>query len=740
MSKHHRNRRGDDSQLHLFVGSNHEINSSISRLKDIPPLSDTSQTREEIVEPRKSFSGAMGGPSTARGVRYQLDYAIVQALKGISRTLSSLKDLTIGLEPRTAYAHGIDGWDILIAPPGLLIEVKLRPNSDDILGWLERVKRNTSMAGGREYRLVYGSVGTPLLTSLLQMTRLALEVGTDGIKFKELLLREGGRDFQRVLSTIGDRYLEILAKLSLHNVPPTSLEDTIEVLARQIAGQTGGRRLIHFLHTKFSDAMGLRLSLSVNQLVNEANSQGITLQPPPEIDVEDLSREAAAALFVLDCCPAPIPLEVLARGVRAEPAQLTVELEFLQREQVLTLKDELCFLTPRPVKPKHPEGATFAAATLDFLIDYVRGRPISVDLEPQLRNIKELAQSCLKAQPKTVAGIFSRLDKILKDLGDKHAVLEIANLSVEACRIASPRTDAEVNNEARALICGRSWVYQRVGRLHEAVAAAERSLQLAKDAGLDATLAFAIKCSGRLCRMEAERLPQGSKAREEKIAQSIAHLKEAIDKFGSLLAFGKEHPEVGDCYSLLGRTLLVAGLPVEANRMVRIAYRKVREGTKDHLDLLLLSAELDGKDHRESAGHLFEEAVRLCSTRFPDNSEMRARALLGRGQYRLNWGDKRGAIEDLKAAAEIWSSLGEQEMAARAKWEEIMYSEMLPRRSLELLEKQNLSPLVKVRVAEIYAREKVPSALSNRAEPSENYWREVIVNAKKALALELNEW
>jgi hypothetical protein len=50
------------------------------------------------------------------------------------------------------------------------------------------------------------------------------------------------------------------------------------------------------------------------------------------------------------------------------------------------------------------------------------------------------------------------LDKFLKDVGDKHLILEAADLSISAAKRA-PREEEIVKFEAKTLICGRSYGY-----------------------------------------------------------------------------------------------------------------------------------------------------------------------------------------------------------------------------------------------------------------------------------------
>ena len=114
-----------------------------------------------------------------------------------------------------------------------------------------------------------------------------------------------------------------------------------------------------------------------------------------------------------------------------------------------------------------------------------------------------LAKLCQSEDPELVSALFWKLDKLLKRTGNKRLVLEVANLSLAAAR-RPPRTEAKTKGKAVALICGRAWVYQRIGRLGKAREDGERSLKIGEDVGWLRNSAFCLKCLGRLYRMEAE--------------------------------------------------------------------------------------------------------------------------------------------------------------------------------------------------------------------------------------------
>jgi hypothetical protein len=135
-----------------------------------------------------------------------------------------------------------------------------------------------------------------------------------------------------------------------------------------------------------------------------------------------------------------------------------------------------------------------------------------------------LARRCKDARPTTVTGLFNAVDRELKRRGNKHKVLEAANLTIEATG-HNCRTDEDVRRKAKALICGRSWVLQRIGRLDEAMADAKKSLNFGQRIGWDRNTAFCNKCIGRIYRRQAEKVADAQK-KADLINKSIESLKD----------------------------------------------------------------------------------------------------------------------------------------------------------------------------------------------------------------------
>jgi len=299
-----------------------------------------------------------------------------------------------------------------------------------------------------------------------------------------------------------------------------------------------------------------------------------------------------------------------------------------------------------------------------------------------------------------------------------------------------------VEGEAQALICGRSWVFQRIGRLTEALIEAEKSLQLGEDIGWERNTVYCKKCMGRLYRMMAEQ-EHDMQQRAAWLAASVACIQEAIQRFTQMPEFGALHPEVGDCYSLLGRTYLVAGLAQEASHAVREAYRLITDDrSKDYLDLVILHADMEAMwGEKTAAERYYEQALALAHSDHPEISEMRARAYYQRGRNREALRRQPAAIQDFLTAAEIWRSLGEHTAAAEAQWRAMRLGEDLPQSTLQRLEREQAT----VRIRAITFHKQRLAAIAGprrprREAPSREYWEQLIKDAKQQSALEVVEW
>jgi tetratricopeptide (TPR) repeat protein len=395
-----------------------------------------------------------------------------------------------------------------------------------------------------------------------------------------------------------------------------------------------------------------------------------------------------------------------------------------------------------PMSAVHP--AELFSRALDALLDHVDPNPTCPQSMTQVQNCIRLARACAADRPKSTARVFLTLHKALKRLGDKRQILEVARLSIEAARRVGPdRPEGFVKYEAQALICGESWVYQRIARLADALGAAQKSLQLGEDIRWWRNTTFCRKCIGRLLRMHAESsLDPHEKA--QTLSQSVSSLQDAIERFGSTEDGGPNYPEAGDCWSLLGRTYLVMG----ELAMAEVAVREARElltnpAEKDYLDLLILRGELAAaRGDRQEAEDVFSEALGVSVRGDAERTEMRARAFFQRARSRQAGRQRDAAIADYRHAAAIWRELGERDREAEAEWQVILLTEPP---SSEVLARLG-SETFPVRVLVIQQRREELSQLSasyrgRRGQaPGPQYWERLIAKAHEIDARQHIDW
>jgi tetratricopeptide (TPR) repeat protein len=689
----------------------------------------------------RGVPGAVGGPSTGRGMNYQIDYAVLKAIDLIARYLCAPhKGWAIRIEPRAGRHAAATQWDLGIDPPGSLVEAKLNPTRADILDWLGRLALAASSPGG-QFVLVYSKGGGTLLQSLEKLIRNAREAAGDAQKFTDLLSMENIPEASLLLGKIGIAPHLALARAEIKFLPEAVLEESTQERARFLASVAGTTRLLDLLFHKFSKAVPNRVTFPVRELVDEIKGQGIPLNAPPTVDPADLPRPAAASLVMLQACPAGVPLEVMACATSHPADELREQLNALEKEEVLTARGDVWSVRPLPAKVNLEGAQDVLARALEALLGYVAAHKHESGGLGQVRNVIALGKLCVVSHPAVVQKAYKPLEKALKRKGDKHLVLEVAGLVVEAAR-RSGRADDEVRAEAHALICGQSWVYQRIDRLVEARAFAEKSLELGERVRWDRNTAFCKKCIGRLQRMEAEKRVLGPE-RDRLLAESVASLQDALQRFRAHGEFGPSHPEVGECHSLLGRTHLAAGRIADAKVCVEAASALLLDpNAKDYMDLAILKGDLAAAEgDRERADEWYQQALGVVEPGDAERSEIQARALYRRGLNRAAGGQTGAAIHDLEEASDIWRALGEHRAAAAPAWEAIRLSTPLPGALGQILEPEPLP--VRVAAVEIYKKklsacgEKPPQALAN---PPPESCAQIIAEAKEWVAINVIAW
>ena len=443
-------------------------------------------------------------------------------------------------------------------------------------------------------------------------------------------------------------------------------------------------------------------------------------------------RDAVALLGV---CPDPLPIDVLARAGRQTIGDLANDLIRLVDKNHVAIEDGFARLQDRSVAGVPSPSGEVLGVALEVLLDFIKRHHREPIARHELMNAVTLARAAdavrFSAQ---VSRAFTVLHPLLKARGDKRLVLDLARRSIEASK-APTRGTEQAQDEAVALVCGVSWVYQRTGRLEESRIEAERSLQLGIDIGWDRNTAFCKKCLGRLKRMEAE-VCEDNDRRKTLLRESEELLHDAVARFSTLAI----ETEVGDCYSLLARTYLVANQIQEAKEAIRQAEARLLEsGTKDYLDLQIVKGDLMLHTNRRSAEDFYTDVLAEAPGDDAQKSEIFARAYLHRGRVRAALGAAKASIEDFRKAAEIWDALDDPS-ADLANWEIEKSANWLDKDALGVIGREPVA--IRVRVAQM-VRERVaarPTATAKRPKLPEQYLRDLVRQAKEKVAIERPDW
>jgi len=395
---------------------------------------------------------------------------------------------------------------------------------------------------------------------------------------------------------------------------------------------------------------------------------------------------------------------------------------------------------PAPIA--HDDQFSILAQCIAALLRYVKSNGAHSDIFEQIENVIGLAHQCEQSNPVAAASVFGPLDKLLKRRGRKYDVLRLAELTIRAARSLNPPTQQLRQAEAKALICGRSWTYQRMNQLERAALYAEESNDCGEAIGYDRNTAFCKKCLGRLHRVQAEQVT--GKERRAFLKQSVELLEEAIERFEKLEGFGPDHEEVGDCYSLLGRTNLASADVMAADRCAERARQLLTDlNSKDYLDLLILEGDiLATKLDHMAADQRYTEAAQAAGGDDAEKSEIAARALLRRGLNGEKANRSSEQVEsDLATAREIWEDCGDHYWAACAELERQQRFEAIPRELRRRVKK--LTPTVAVHLIRRWRQassQQSSRTLAQRNELTEIAWRKLVKQAKEDDALRSRHW
>lgn len=341
----------------------------------------------------------------------------------------------------------------------------------------------------------------------------------------------------------------------------------------------------------------------------------------------------------------------------------------------------------------------------------------------------DLAEVKLKTLPPLYACGFPDAEKIAKTEGDLDLMRRISDACLKAVRNSEPPLRSDVGLEARILVCGEGWYFQRNHELQAALDSTRLGVTLAARVGQRRTEAFGKKCLGRLQRLVGEEECDSSLA-QSRFEQSVALLEDAREMFFGIDGPGSE--EAGDCLSLESRSWLAHYRSSDSSELLSKAKNYVEQAeelipprnSKDYWDLVILNAEIELEyRHYSNASRMVQEAIdRLRGGSDAPRSEILARAYCVRAAIDEKWHPRaiaNQALRDLEEAEVIYNKLGQEHAALECRWRQIVINPakvtnlQLSRAELEELARRERDPKLRIEaIRELDAEEKVRVGIS----------------------------
>lgn len=683
-----------------------------------------------------------GGPGTFRGTNYQLEWAVFYVLQQMCRGFPvPLGKVRLSIEYQGSATSAVP-WDISVAPPDELFEVKLHPTKQHVLEWVGRARRSFEASQMKQFTLVCSRYGGTVFEALTRLQRVAQQAQDAEVFAATVSAKE---PFRSLISALGNQAFAILPKLHVRNDPQTSIREQIPTLCAFLAN-SHGKQLEDFLFHELAKMGENRETRTFRELVEAAREFGISIKTSESLELIGISQKERELVAICQVCPHPLPIEVLAGGFQMD--QPAIETGFQRLQERGLMESTASGWSPSPLLNRtHHQGLVYSVV-LRRLLDFIEQYRHDAAGKDQVLNAVALAESCFGSAPHTCAKVFMTTEKILKSRGDKQLVLKVAELALDAAAHSGPnRGDDVLRAEAHALICGRSWVLQRIGRLAEALAAAETSLNKGKLINWQRNTAYCLKCIGRLHRLLAAQEPE---TRHVHLETSVSYIRGAIDLFANSSEFGASHPEVGDCYSLLGRTLLDQRRLREVAQAVSTAFDLITdESSKDYLDLIILEGDLEfAQGDIAAAIRHYDEVISSASASDTEINEIRGRACMARGRALKERANREGRSSQLSAAivrsfmeaSAIFEKLGEILPASEAKLEAMFEEGRVPPALHGVIGSESppvIVTAVELHEARLSARKK---AIGRRADPGKPYWDQLLRESRLGVARKQIEW
>jgi class 3 adenylate cyclase/tetratricopeptide (TPR) repeat protein len=378
-----------------------------------------------------------------------------------------------------------------------------------------------------------------------------------------------------------------------------------------------------------------------------------------------------------------------------------------------------------------------ARAYIDYILSCAHQNDV---LDQQHDNIMAMIRWCSDNRCHDEVLKFIEYEKHFKWRGRKRELQWLGERVIEAGKLfPTPHPEWVTVFVARAHVCGRAWIYQRVGQIDKAIDAAKYAKSLDDSIHNVRGSAFDSKCLGNAYRLrrdydDAERL-----------------LKEAISKFSTLR--GQYDIEVGDCKTLLARTLFDRGQHAAARAMAQEAEAILQshQGTKDWQDLQLLLGDLHPGIPARAEAFYRAVADSVATDSVERGCEQYALAHLGLGRFSRHK-DPARAMDHFRTAAAQFTKIEELEHAAEAEWLAVgteVAASAEPRMRLDFqgLEKTGSAEKFRVRMRSwaMYLDDRRKPPPSDRRATRQTakdtaYWKATIDHARRDIAADPEPW
>lgn len=578
-----------------------------SEKDDATVASPSGKSGERAAGGPSAIADRRGGPANFSGVAYQVKVQVHFTLQWIAEHRNDPSVTThIRCEPRILVDEGQFGYDIGLTGAASrhdnYYEVKRNPSAAEVEDFVARLNQVPEAPGGSCFGLVVESE-TSAAALYQRLVRLAGEA-VDEEELRTNVAGIGDEALNVLLEKVGDNPHVALKRA----LPPTLLPDglltaAVVTLANTVASRGQADALVARLTQRFIDGAQTRQAFSMEQLVSDLVADGLLAAAcATVVPAADGARgEVEAVLVVLETSPVPVPVQVLALALGKTIDEVNILLaDLVAVDAVARIENGYNRVAPNGQLTAIEFGLDLMIGVLKVITEIANAEKARAAYLTPIAHA--LTKRCGNTAPEVVANVFCAFDKASKAWGDLWVTFELADVSTNA--LVRMFGDGLAGDEekrwgavrAQTYICGQSWVYQRVDELDEALRYMEKADTISKTYHDDENHAFALKCRGRLLRMQAEKLPAGLGQRQDLLDESARLLESAYDAFDELIRTGRRMAleDRGECIALLARTyatmpdLDLADLEVERAKGLLVT---VAEG-KASADVTILEAEL----------------------------------------------------------------------------------------------------------------------------------------------------